>query len=304
MVTVVCISYNHADFVVQALSSVLEQTYDNIQLIVADDASTDESAFVIREFVKQHSSYDITCVFNEQNTGNCTLFNKALKLAKGQYVIDLSADDYLYKNCIEEQVKLFEQLPAEVGVVFSNVHLVDAKGMFIKSHYAVDTSGRSIESIPQGDVYCEVLRRYFISPVGMMMRKSILDELGGYDEILAYEDFDFWIRSSRLYKYVYLDKCLVAKRILPQSHSSKFESKHYHEMFLTTLKVCQKAAWLNNTVQERDALLERIYYELRQAIKYNVKPAVKGYFLLLREQKGSIIKRLFYKVWYYMNTLK
>ena len=304
LVTVICICYNHAEYVYEALCSVRKQSYEAIQLIIADDASTDKSILEIERFLLTYPELNTVKVFNGENTGNCKLFNKALALADGKYIIDLSADDYLYASFIEEQVKLFEAVGDNVGVVFTNVDLVNCKGELKRTQYAINEYGKSTEIVPQGDVYAELLKRYFISPVGMMMRRSILEELGGYDETLAYEDFDFWIRSSRYYEYRYLDRCLVAKRILPISHSTKFLSKGNEAMFISTARICEKSAWLNkiNNKEEDSALLRRIRYEIKQTIKYEVKSAFDIYILLLKNRGNTFWEIKFYKTLFHLNS--
>ena len=304
LVTVICICYNHAEYVYEALCSVRKQSYEAIQLIIADDASTDKSILEIQRFLLTYPELNAVKVFNRENTGNCKLFNKALTLAEGKYIIDLSADDYLYTSCIEEQVNLFEAQEDHVGVVFTNVDLVNNKGELQKTQYAINEYGRSIEAVPQGDVYAELIKRYFISPVGMMMRRKVLEDLGGYDETLAYEDFDFWIRSSRYCEYRYLDKCLVAKRILPISHSSKFLSKGNEAMFISTARICQKLAWLNKikNKEEDSALLRRIRYEIKQTIKYEVKSAFDIYILLLKNRGCTFWEIKFYKILFQLNS--
>jgi glycosyltransferase involved in cell wall biosynthesis len=302
LVTVICISYNHAVFVYEALLSIRCQTYTSIQIIIADDASTDGSRSEIQRFISAHPELTVISILNEQNTGNCMLFNKALQVAKGKYIIDLAADDWLYPSCIEKQVTCFESLSTRVGVVFTNVDLVDEKGRAIKKHYPVNAEGKAIAFIPQGDVYKKIVEHYFVSPVGMIMRKEVLDALGGYDESLAYEDFDFWVRLSRSYEYAYLDACLVAKRIIPHSHSTKFLKQGQDAMFLSTARVCQKIAWLNKNEEERQALLKRMRYEVRQALKYDVKEAVEIYYSLFRTLNSNMVLVKCYALYYTMKN--
>ncbi len=305
LVTVICISYNHALYVREALMSLKNQTYKAIQIIVADDASTDTSQQEIEKFTLQNPELNITKVFNAHNTGNCTLFNKALAFAEGKYIIDLSADDYLYSTCIEQQVTFFESQPEKVGVVFSNVDLVNEQGLMQKRHYAVNAQGEALNSVPQGQVYKEIVSAYFISPVGMVMRKEVLDQLGGYDESLAYEDFDFWVRSSRFYEYAYLDVCVAVKRMLPRSHSTKFLSKGYENMFVSTARVCEKIMWLNElgNQAEKDALLKRIHYEIRKAIQYNVKEAVDLYILLMKALEVNVVWITAYRIAFFIRSV-
>jgi hypothetical protein len=116
----------------------------------------------------------------------------------------------------------------------------------------------------------------------MMMRRSVLEELNGYDETLAYEDFDFWVRSSRSYKYCFSEEPLVKKRILPGSLSSR-QYVPNSSILASTYKVCLKAEKLNRNRQEHLALARRAAYEARQAIiSGNFALALK--FLLLIER--------------------
>lgn len=296
LVSVICISYNHEAFVYKALSSLHNQHYSNIEVIVADDSSTDQTQQEIKRFMSNHSTHMWKVLFNESNQGNCKTFNRALKLAKGKYVIDFAADDLLYNQCIEKQVKRFEELPEHYGVLFSNVDLVDVNENFKAKHYMTDDTGRAIVKVSKGDVYRKIVKRYFISPVGMMMKRSVLDELGGYDESLAYEDFDFWVRSSRHYSYAYLDECLVAKRETPRSLSTRFTRRGNNRMFESTARICQKIAWLNRSKTEDVALVHRITYEIRQSIRYGAYNASVIYLRLMKELKVNPFKRLFYRI--------
>jgi len=99
----------------------------------------------------------------------------------------------------------------------------------------------------------------------MMIKRVLLEHLGGYDEALSYEDFDFWVRSSRSFKYCFTDKVLMQKQVITNSHSSmQYRRKNPHSM--STAKICAKALKLNKTRREDRALLKRINYELRWAL--------------------------------------
>jgi len=126
------------------------------------------------------------------------------------------------------------------------------------------------------------LSRYFICAPTMMIRKKVLDELNGYDEDLAYEDFDFWIRSSRKYKYCFSDQLLVKKRIVEGSLSTRQYIRN-SKILESTFKVCLKAEKLNRNLAEDRALTRRVVYECRQALlSGNFGMALKFAWLLDR----------------------
>ena len=261
-VSVICTAYNHGDYVTDALQSVVSQTHPNVELIVIDNASTDRTADNIRAFCANRPN--VRFIQNPANVGLCRAFNQGLSLAGGSYVIDLSADDVLLPNRIARQTDLFERLPARYGVLFSNAAHIDAAGQFISHHFPVNEQEKATVAVPTGNVFAEVLRRYFVCTPTMMIRRTVLDDLGGYDETLAYEDFDFWVRSARRYHYAYQDEVLTHKRRLPDSLSAQVV-KADNPLLDSTLRVCQKALALCQTEVEQQALAERLRQFVRKA---------------------------------------
>lgn len=261
-VTVVCTCFNHQNYVVAALESVVEQQYPNVQLIVIDNASSDQSVSRIQSFVQANPS--VTFIQNPRNIGLCRAFNQGLRRARGHYVIDLSADDILLPDRLTRQVERFEQLPPEYAVVFTNAAYIDAHDQFLEHHYPVNNLGKSLEIVPSGYVFKKILEKYYICTPTMMMRRSVLDELGGYDESLDYEDFDFWVRSARHYAYAYMDEVLTHKRRLPNSLSMQVIEPH-NRLLASTLNVCYKAFDRCQTPDEYHALAGRVRQFLRKS---------------------------------------
>ncbi|NJO00517.1 MAG: hypothetical protein HC880_01490 [Bacteroidia bacterium] len=166
---------------------------------------------------------------------------------------------------LARQVAAFESLDEHYAVVFGNAWDIDGQGKVLKAHHPVDRHSRSIQAVPEGDVFRAVLSRYFICTATMMMRKSVLDELGGYDETLSYEDFDFWIRSSRKYRYYYQDELTTMRRVLAHSLSGRFYQTGENPHLWSTLKVCQKAYLMLRDTSEEEALAICGRYHQRQA---------------------------------------
>jgi len=262
LVSVICMCHNHGTYVAAAIQSVLDQTYQPIELIAVDDSSTDHSAEVIRQLADKHH---FQTIFNDRNLGNCKSFNLAFKKSSGDYIIDLSADDLLLPQRVEAGIKDFMQLPPDYGVQFCDVEFVDAGDRTLGSQYRRPGKGKIVEKVPSGNVYIDLLSRHFISAPGMMMRRKVFEILGGYDESLSYEDFDFWVRSSRTFLYHFNEQILVRKRVLKHSLSS-YRYRKYNLHILSTAKVCAKALKLNKDHLENTALLRRCNYEIQWAI--------------------------------------
>lgn len=254
-VTVVCLCYNQARFVREAIQSVFDQTYPNVELIVVDDKSSDNSVAVIEEVLKEHP--EVTFIKHTENRGNCKSFNEAWRIGKGEYFIDLAADDALPRNRIELGVREFSMRDASYGVQYGIESTMDEQGN--------DTGLRAFSHTPDGDIYEDLIKLYFVPSATLLVRRSVLEKLDGYDESLAYEDFDFLIRSSRFFKYFYTGAVLVRKRIVKGSMSDR-QFQRGNPQQLSTLRVCRKIHMLNRTTGEDKALEQRVAYEGRQAL--------------------------------------
>ncbi len=264
LVTVIALSYNHEQFVVESLQSVLDQTYANVELIVVDDASTDNSQQVIADFIADKP--EIKYLPLSANVGNCKAFNIGLKAANGEFIIDLATDDVLLPTRIEQGLASFSLYDDQVGVNFCNANILNEDGQHIKTFYPIDSQGKTQTEIPQGNLYAQLVARYFICPPTMMSRKTVFDSLAGYDENLLYEDFDFWVRSARQFDYCFTNEILVNKRELSDSLSAK-QYKPKSEYMRSTFEVCEKILKLNKNNMENLALRQRIYYEMYQCVK-------------------------------------
>lgn len=273
LVSVICLCHNQAAFVEEALQSVLSQTYPTVELIIVDDSSTDGSKDRIREFLRDHPH--VPFVDHALPQGNCRAFNSGWRMSSGKYVIDLAADDVLLSDRIQVGVDRLQETGA--GVHFSDAWLINSYGQSLGRH-----NERFKEVIPEGDLYVELVRRYLICPPTMLIRREVLEALGGYDESLAYEDFDFWVRSARQFHYAFTDRPLIKKRLLTHSHArtqEKFRNSHQR----STLEVCKKIARMNRTGEERKALKERLWHELRQSIKKGNLGLIPDYLSLLKQ---------------------
>lgn len=263
LISIICLCHNQKAFVGEAIRSVLSQTYSNIELIVVDDGSTDGSQQEIETLI---SGTEIPFISLETNIGNCAAFNHGYRLSKGDYLIDLAADDILLPKRVEEGVLDFQKSSPKAGVHFSDAFMIKTSGEPIGTHYARNQEGTLTTQVPYGDLYGELIARYFICPPTMMIKREVFETLNGYDETLKYEDFDFWVRSSRVYEYIFNKAPLVKKRVVPKSHGVKQFALRSKYMF-STYEVCQKIFHLNQTQQEDALLIKRINYEIRQCIK-------------------------------------
>lgn len=264
LVSVICLSYNHQDYVEEALNSVIHQTYPNIELLIADDCSKDNSVEKIQNWLQNHPKVYFSA--NEKNLGNTKTFNQLAKKATGEYIIDLAADDVLLPNCVEKQIEIFQKSKYKnLGIVYGNIIEINQDGTFLRNYYT------ELDDPKSGDIYSMVIGRTTkICSVSSMVKKSVFEQLSYYDEELAYEDLDLWIRASRVFDFEYFPEIIAKKRETPNSLSAHFLFKNNSrtkKLNASTFKILNNAYHLNKSKKEHQALLGRIRFEMFKFIK-------------------------------------
>ena len=266
LVSVICLAYNHENFVVETLNSVIQQNYRPIELIIVDDCSLDTTKLEINNWLLSHP--EVQFIANEFNIGNTKSFNNALKIAKGEFIIDLAADDLLLPNGIQMQINAFQKSKFKnLVVVYGNAAIINEDGSFNSYYFPIDKNGKVISKRIIGDIYSSVITTGdSICSVSALIKKSVFDFLGGYDETLAYEDLDSWIRASREFEFDFIDEILIKKRTVGNSLGSNFYQKN-HSINISTYKILRKALQLNRSKEEDLALQKRVHYEIIHSFK-------------------------------------
>ena len=280
LVSVICLCYNHKCFLLEALDSVVNQTYPNLEILVVDDASTDTSPALLQQYQALHP--EIKLILHQKNTGNCQAFNEAFAQSAGEYIIDFATDDVLLPNRITEQVKAFAQLDKTFGIIYTDAELIDKNSRFIRHFYKRNAQGKIPGLPPSGDVFTAILSQSFLCPPTMIFRRAVYDALNGYDATLAYEDFDFWVRAAREYKFFFLDQITTRRRLHPNSLSRQAYKPHDRQL-ASTVAVCYKAFKLIRTPAEKQALIVRVRSELRQAYFTQNFPEANKLLILLQQ---------------------
>jgi glycosyltransferase involved in cell wall biosynthesis len=269
IVSVICLCYNHSKFVIECLESIKNQTYKNIQVIVIDDFSTDNSVEIISDYLKDF--HKIQFIKNEKNLGNTKSFNIGLQFAKGEFIIDLATDDVLLPNCVESQLEKFSKSNfSNLGIVYGNAENILENGQHDSYFFEIDANKKIIEPRPIGDIYAAIIAgSNSYCSASAMIKKSVYDDLNGYNEKLAYEDLDFWIRTSRKYNIDYLDEILMQKRIVKNSLGNQFFKKN-HKINDSTYLILKNTLALNKNKKEDLALLKRVHYEIYNCYKNKI----------------------------------
>jgi len=294
-VTVICTCFNHEKYVVEALNSVTNQDYSNIQLIIVDDCSTDNSVKVIREWLVKNPT--VTFIVNEHNLGITKSFNHAYKYATGGYLIDLAGDDILLPECVTLQLNIFNHSSHKnTGLVYGNAHVINENGEFLNYYFPVKEDGSLLKNSPTGNIYDYIISNiHSLCSVTAMFKREVFDCLNGYDENLYYEDLDFWIRASRLYPFDFTNEILAKKRVLQNSLGDSFFKRnlHYKKVNSTTLLVLKKALLLNNNNYENKSLLKRVFHMTKRSARAKDFDLFVKYLLLILQIYHQIIFKSF-----------
>ena len=200
LVSVVIPTYNRADLVGRAIQSVLDQTYRNFEIIVIDDASTDDTQHVVESFTDKR----IRFIKHHENSGGPAARNSGIRAARGEYVAFLDSDDEWLPNKLDKQIALFEESSPSVGVVYC------------LDYGRNDDTGRvvwqmSSEEMRRGDLYSSFLSGWCPAITSsVVVLAPVLKEAGMFDESLpSFEDYDLWLRITKSYEFDFVEEPLV-----------------------------------------------------------------------------------------------
>ncbi len=214
--------YNHADFVEELVRSVYGQQGVDFEFLVIDDGSSDESVNRLSRL-----SIEYGFAFESQaNKGFTPTLNKLLSQAKGEYIVVIASDDVLAPDRLKLQVDFLDNYPRHAAVCGDVVELDENGEMGKKISYPFYEEGL-FEKL--------LLKDLFILAPSVMVRRNIIEELGGWDEDLAIEDWDMWLRIAEKHPIAYLDQVFAFYRIHSGNSHGNYE-KMYAEMERTLEK--------------------------------------------------------------------
>ncbi len=218
--------YNGEKYIAEALQSVLDQTYQDFEVILVNDGSTDRTEEIIKGFCDERIKY-----YYQENIGLARTRNRQLELSNGEFVAFLDQDDLWLPAKLEKQIPLFEQNP-KVGLVYSKTIYFNDKNdccylSKTKKHHA-------------GYIFGELLKGNFISVQSAVIRKNALDNLNQWfdEQFNIVEDADLFLRIAYYYEVGYVDIPLAKRRMHKNSLSFNRNDLYYKErrIFIDKLK--------------------------------------------------------------------
>ena len=196
-VSVIIPTYNRWPMVGEAVESVLEQTCANIELIVVDDGSTDDT-------VARLGTYGTRLrVISQERKGVSAARNTGARAARGALLAFLDSDDLWCAGKLDRQTRFMELHP--------EIFISQTEEIWIR--HGVRVNPRAIHRKPAGDIFFPSLKLCLVSPSAVMLRRALFDASGGFDEALPVcEDYDLWLRIAIDYQVALIPEPLVIKR--------------------------------------------------------------------------------------------
>lgn len=280
LVSIIAVCYNHEKYVVETLNSIVDQTYSNIQLIIIDDCSTDNSVDVIKDWIK---TKNVDCVFipHQENRGLCKTLNEALTYVNGEYYQVISCDDILMLDKITKQMLVFEKYP-DIAIVSSSIIEIDPEGnLLAQSDYNVNNTYGLRKS---RNLFKTLLVKNIIEAPTVLIRKSLTTDKIVYDEQLIFEDWDLWLKLALNYDFYIIEETLVKYRILSTSMSNALRDSSRKIKDSIVILTKYKGLWqeTDQIINRQLKILNRKLYHYSFSALFSGETPVVEYFVKLK----------------------
>ena len=237
LVSIIVITYNSSKYVLETLESAKAQTYRNIELIVSDDGSKDNTIEICRQWIEENKGIFtqaelITTPINTGIPANC---NRGMKVSQGIWAKLIAGDDILLPNCIDDNIKYIIEHP-HCKIVQSNcrIYLNEINNnslLNIKEYRNKLFLSDNIDAQTQHKI---LIYNNSVSAVAVFLKKSLLETLGGYDNcVKLFEDLPMWLKITEAgYKIYYMNKVTVGYRQNSESVMHNMENGLFNYNFI------------------------------------------------------------------------
>ncbi|OCA71581.1 hypothetical protein BBI00_17890 [Chryseobacterium arthrosphaerae] len=267
LVTVIVTAYNHSQYIRENLDSIKNQTYKNIQLILGDDVSPDNSVEIFEKWLEDNN-FSAEKNFHTKNTGLATMLNECIKLAKGKYIKIISADDYLHPEFLEKTVAKIESLGKEYGMIHTNTYTIDENS-------SIGEDMADHDALGEVDPYIfrkELIKNNRIAGLTTLIKTEAIIETGEYDSMFIAEDYYRWLKISEKYLIGYVPEKLAYYR-LHQENISKIKADRIEIENLILQMMFDKEGNVKNTINS----ITQKYYFSKEKLPSQYIEAYKKY---------------------------
>jgi len=272
--TIVIPTYNRARFLDTAIKSVLEQSFSDLELIVIDDGSTDQTKQLIEDIKDKRLKY-----IQKKHSGVSAARNKGIQASRGKFICFLDSDDKFTKNKLEISYKHILQ--------FSKYKIFHTEELWYR--YGKILNQKKIHKKPEGDIFANCLRLCCIGMSTSVVKKDLFERIGDFDEnFQACEDYELWLRATALYPVKLIPDVLTVKQ---GGHSDQL-SKKFPAMDTLRIAAIDKLLknWPLTNSQKQSAIRElkrKCMIYIKGAKKRGKFKEVQSYTKLMHSYDGK-----------------
>lgn len=238
LVSVVVIAYNSSQTVLETLDSIKKQSFKNIELIVTDDASKDNTVEICKKWLEDNNSRFVhtELITTENNTGISANCNRGIKASSGEWIKLIAADDILLPTCIEDNV-LYVVDHEQVSILFSRAKPIG--NVNVGKLWPYLNPKPYFDGLTPMQFRILLCEKNFLPASSAFMSKSVWESLGGYEEsIPLLEDWPMWMKAmNNGYQLDFLNKETVGYRFSGSTLSQGVPSKRYRESIEKTVEL-------------------------------------------------------------------
>jgi glycosyltransferase involved in cell wall biosynthesis/Tfp pilus assembly protein PilF len=230
-VSIVIPTFNRAEYLEEAIESALKQTYDNCEIIVCDDCSTDNTQTILDKYKDR-----ITVLSHHRNRGVSAALNSCIRASSGDFISWLSSDDVYMPEKIEKQIEFLHKNP-DIAMVYSDFHYIDRNS--IKGEQA------NVQPLADGRETEELFERNPINGCSAMFKRECIDKVGWFDEGLGGRrgytaDGAMWHKLAHFYKIRFMNEPLLYYRLHDDNVANKIDTSKHWETYRGYMKTWQK----------------------------------------------------------------
>lgn len=241
LVSVIVITYNSSKFVLETLESIKAQTYQNIELVISDDSSNDDTVLLCKNWIEENKDrfVSITVVESPVNTGIPANCNRGVNSANGEWIKLIAGDDALMPNCIKDNVEFIsDNKNIKIAFSCSLRYLNQFDDQFFIGKYPFSTESRFyLEETDHYEQYKLLIRGNIVNAPTVFMFKKTIEEVGLFDERFKYlEDYPLWLKLTKAgFQFYFLNKVTVRHRYHDNATDSKMIDTLYKNSYYNSL---------------------------------------------------------------------
>jgi glycosyltransferase involved in cell wall biosynthesis len=217
LVSIVVITYNSAKYVLETLESAKSQTYENIELIVTDDNSADETVELCKKWIDANKDRftRTALVSSDTNTGIPANINRGINISSGYWIKCIAGDDLMTRECLTELINYISISKEDIRILYSDVIRFSGNSIANVENVKFENARFCSGEVTAKEQYEILLRANRVLAASLIIRRDLLMSFNGFDErFRLLEDWPLWLKvTNEGYKIYYLDKPLVYYRI-------------------------------------------------------------------------------------------